>query len=116
MGMTDVNVCTTDDFAKCVGALVYYVDLGNEECKIACPNLLFDRNIIGGHGVMCSVLTLTVGNKQGMGGVEFGKVYGICFSPEFLRLSVACPAASGHGRGRVRQDLFIYLSPEFLRL
>ena len=43
---------------------------------------------------MCSVLTLTVGNNQGMRGVEFGRIYGIYFSPEFLRLSVACPAAS----------------------
>ena len=92
--MTDVNVCATDDFAKCVGALVYYVDLENEGCRIACPNLLFDRNIIGDHGVMCSVLTLTVGNNQGLGGVEFDRVYGIYFSPEFLHLSVARPAAS----------------------
>ena len=50
--------------------------------------------IIGGHGVMCSVLTLTVGNSQGMGGVEFDKVYGIYFSPGFLHLSVARYAAS----------------------
>ena len=54
----------------------------------------FGRNIIGGHGVMCSVLTLTVGNNQGTSGVEFDKIYGISFSPEFLRLSVTCPAAS----------------------
>ena len=53
----------------------------------------FGRNIIGGHAVMCSVLTLTVGDNQGMRGVEFGGIYGI-FSPEFLRLSVARPAAS----------------------
>ena len=68
--------------------------LENAECRIAYPNLLFDRNVIGGHGVMCSVLTLTVGNNQGMGGVEFDKVYGIYFLPEFLRLSVARSAAS----------------------
>ena len=37
--------------AKCVGVLVCYVDLENEECEIAYPNLLFGRNIIGGHGV-----------------------------------------------------------------
>ena len=54
--------------------------------QIAYPNLLFDRNIIDGRGMMCSVLTLTVGNSQGMGGVEFDKIYGIYFSPEFLRL------------------------------
>ena len=92
--MTDVNVCTTDDFAKCVGALVYYVDLENEECEIAYPNLLFDRNIIDGHGVMCSVLTLTVGNNQGRGDVELDRIYGSYFSPEFLHLSVARPATS----------------------
>ena len=91
--MTDVNVCTTDDFAKCVCALVCYVDLESEECKTY-PNLLFDRTIIGGHGMMCSVLTLAVGNNQGMGGVEFDKIYGIYFSPEFLRLSMARPAVS----------------------
>ena len=53
----------------------------------------FGRNVIGGHGVMCSVLTLTVGGNQGMRGAEFGRIYGI-FSPEVLRLSVARPAAS----------------------
>ena len=37
--------------AKCVGALVCQVDLENEECEIAYPNLLFGRNIFGGHGV-----------------------------------------------------------------
>ena len=36
----------------------------NEECKIAYPNLLFDRNIIDGRAMMCSVLTLTIGNNQ----------------------------------------------------
>ena len=60
----------TDGLAKCVSALVYYVGLENEECRIAYPNLLFDRSIIGGHGAMCSVLAPTVGNNQGMGGVE----------------------------------------------
>ena len=94
MDTMNMSVCTADGFTKCVGALVYYIDPGNEECKIAYPNLLFDRNIIGGHGVMCSVLTLTVGNNQGMSGVEFDKIYGIYFSPELLRLSVARPATS----------------------
>ena len=77
-----------------MSALVYYVGLENEECRIAYPNLLFDRSIIGGHGAMCSVLAPTVGNNQGMGGVEVDKVYGIYFSPELLHLSVARPAAS----------------------
>ena len=77
MDMADVNVCTTTGFTKRVGALTYRVDPENEECKIACLNLLFGHSIIGGRDVMCSVLTLTVGNSQGMGDVEFGKIYGI---------------------------------------
>ena len=64
--MTNVNVCTTYDFTKCVGALVYYIGLENEECKTY-PNLLFGRNIIGGRDVMCPVLTLTVGGTSGHG-------------------------------------------------
>ena len=67
---TNVNVRTTDDFTKSVDALVYYIDPENEKCKIAYPNLLFDRNIIDGRGMMCSVLTLTIGNNQGIGDVE----------------------------------------------
>ena len=62
---TNVNVCTTDDFTKSVDALVYYIDPDNEEMKIAYPNLLFDRNIIDGRGMMCSFLTLAIGNNQG---------------------------------------------------
>merc|ERR1719399_1587291 len=83
---TNVNVCTTDDFTKSVDALVYYIDPDNEECKIAYPNMLFDRNIIDGRAMMCSVLTLTIGNNQGMGDVEYGKIYDIYFPPSFLRL------------------------------
>ena len=77
-----------------MGAPECYIDPENEECKVAYLNLLFDREIIDGRGVMCSVLTLTVGNNQGLGGVEFDKIYGISFSPEFLRLLMACPATS----------------------
>ena len=62
---TNVNVCTTDDFTKSVDALVYYIDPDNEEMKIAYPTLLFDRNIIDGRGMMCSFLTLAIGNNQG---------------------------------------------------
>ena len=43
---------------------------------------------------MRSVLTLTIGSHLGMSGVEFDKIYGVYFSPEFLRLSMARPAAS----------------------
>ena len=62
---TNVNVCTTDDFTKSVDALVYYIDPDNEEMKIAYPTLLFDRNITDGRGMMCSFLTLAIGNNQG---------------------------------------------------
>ena len=62
---TNVNVCTTDDFTKSVDALVYYIDPDNEEMKIAYPTLLFDRNITDGRGMMCSFLTLALGNNQG---------------------------------------------------
>jgi len=82
---TNVNVCTTDDFTKSVDALVYYIDPENEEMKIAYPTLLFDRNIIDGRAMMCSFLTLTIGNNQGMGDVEYGKIYDFYFPPAFLR-------------------------------
>ncbi|CAJ1344761.1 unnamed protein product, partial [Effrenium voratum] len=83
---TNVNVCTTDDFTKSVDALVYYIDPDNEEMKIAYPNLLFDRNITDGRGMMCSFLTLAIGNNQGMGDVEYGKIYDFYLPPAFLRL------------------------------
>merc|ERR1712032_648986 len=83
---TNVNVCTTDDFTKSVDALVYYIDPENEEMKIAYPNLLFDRNITDGRGMMCSFLTLAIGNNQGMGDVEYGKIYDFYFPHSYLRL------------------------------
>jgi len=83
---TNVNVCTTDDFTKSVDALVYYIDPEAEEMKIAYPNLLFDRNITDGRAMMCSFLTLTIGNNQGMGDVEYGKIYDFYLPPEYLRL------------------------------
>ena len=72
---TNVNVCTTDDFTKSVDALVYYIDPDNEEMKIAYPTLLFDRNIIDGRGMMCSFLTLAIGNNQGSLAVLIGFVF-----------------------------------------
>ena len=93
MDMADMSVCATDDITRCVGALAYYIDPRNEECKTY-RNLLFGRNIIDGRGMMCSVLTLAIGNNQGMGGVEFGKIYDIYFPTEVLRLSMARPATS----------------------
>merc|ERR1712159_393547 len=82
---TNVNVCTTDDFTKSVDALVYYIDPDNEEMKIAYPAMLFDLNITDGRAMMCSVLTLTIGNNQGMGDVEYGKIYDFYFPPAHLR-------------------------------
>ena len=35
---------------------------------------------------MCSVLTLNIGNNQGMDDVEYGEICGDYFPPEFLRL------------------------------
>ena len=72
---TNVNVCTTDDFTKSVDALVYYIDPDNEEMKIAYPTLLFDRNITDGGGMMCSFLTLAIGNNQGRLAVHIGFVF-----------------------------------------
>merc|ERR1719428_1006342 len=79
------STCTTDDFTKSVDALVYYIDPDCEEMKIAYPTMLFDHNIIDGRGMMCSFLTLTIGNNQGMGDVEYGKIYDFYFPPPFLR-------------------------------
>merc|ERR1712134_176677 len=83
---TNVNVCTTDDFTKSVDALVYYIDPENEEMKIAYPVMLFDRNITDGRAMMCSFLTLAIGNNQGMGDVEYAKIYDSYFPPRYLRL------------------------------
>merc|ERR1712139_342684 len=82
---TNVNVCTTDDFTKSVDALVYYIDPDNEEMKTAYPTMLFDLNITDGRAMLCSFLTLTIGNNQGMGDVEYGKIYDFYFPPPHLR-------------------------------
>ena len=71
----NVNVCTADDFTKSVDALVYYIDPENEEMKIAYPTMLFDRNITDGRAMMCSVLTLSIGNNQRIGDVEYGRIH-----------------------------------------
>jgi len=80
-----VNVCTTDDFTKSVDALVYYIDPDNEEMKIAYPTMLFDLNITDGRAMLCSFLTLAIGNNQGMGDVEYGKIYDFYFPPAHMR-------------------------------
>uniref|UniRef100_A0A0G4GM17 ribulose-bisphosphate carboxylase n=1 Tax=Chromera velia CCMP2878 TaxID=1169474 RepID=A0A0G4GM17_9ALVE len=83
---TNVNVCTTDDHTMSVDAVVYEVDEDEELMKIAYPVKLFDRNITDGRAMVCSILTLVIGNNQGMGDVEYGKIHDIFIPPNFLRL------------------------------
>ncbi|TCP42955.1 ribulose-bisphosphate carboxylase [Rhodovulum marinum] len=83
---TNVEVCTTDEFTKGVDALVYEIDPEREIMKIAYPIELFDRNIIDGRAMLCSFLTLTIGNNQGMGDVEYAKMHDFYVPPAYLRL------------------------------
>ncbi len=83
---TNVEVSTTDDFTRGVDALVYEIDEANEVMKIAYPVDLFDRNIIDGRAMIASFLTLTIGNNQGMGDIEYGKMHDFYVPPAYLRL------------------------------
>ncbi len=83
---TNVEVSTTDDFTRGVDALVYEIDPDKELMKIAYPVELFDRNIIDGRAMLCSFLTLTIGNNQGMGDVEYAKMHDFYVPPCYLRL------------------------------
>lgn len=83
---TNVAVSTTDEFTKSVDAVVYYINPETEEMKIAYPVALFDRNILDGRAMMVSFLTLTIGNNQGMGDVEYGKMLDFYFPPKYLNL------------------------------
>jgi len=83
---TNVEVCTTDDFTKGVDALVYEIDPAQGLMKIAYPVELFDRNIIDGRAMLVSFLTLTIGNNQGMGDVEFAKMHDFYVPPAYLQL------------------------------
>jgi ribulose-bisphosphate carboxylase large chain len=83
---TNVSVSTTDNFTKGVDAMVYEIDEAKELMKIAYPVDLFDRNITDGRAMIASFLTLTIGNNQGMGDVEYAKMYDFHFPPRFLRL------------------------------
>ena len=56
-------------------ALVYQADEASEEVRIAFPLELFDRNMTDGRMMMVSFLTLTIGNNQGMGDIEYAKMY-----------------------------------------
>jgi ribulose-bisphosphate carboxylase large chain len=83
---TNVDVSTTDDFTRGVDALVYAVDEDRQIMKIAYPTDLFDRNIIDGRAMLASFLTLTIGNNQGMGDVDYAKMHDFWIPPDFLRL------------------------------
>ena len=72
---TNVTVSTTDDFTRGVDALVYFIDEATEEMRIAYPLDLFDRNITDGRMMVVSFLTLAIGNNQGMGDIEHGRMY-----------------------------------------
>ncbi len=83
---TNVEVCTTDDFTRGVDALVYQVDEAQGLMKIAYPIALFDRNITDGRAMIASFLTLTIGNNQGMGDVEYAKMHDFYIPPKYLNL------------------------------
>ncbi|MBK1722041.1 ribulose-bisphosphate carboxylase [Thiocystis violacea] len=83
---TNVEVCTTDDFTKGVDALVYYIDESREQMRIAYPLDLFDRNMIDGRMMMVSFLTLTIGNNQGMGDIEYAKMIDFWVPPRAIQL------------------------------
>jgi ribulose-bisphosphate carboxylase large chain len=83
---TNVSVSTTDDFTRGVDAMVYEIDEAANLMKIAYPVELFDRNIIDGRAMLCSFLTLCIGNNQGMGDVEHAKIHDFYVPPRFLRL------------------------------
>jgi ribulose-bisphosphate carboxylase large chain len=83
---TNVDVSTTDDFTKGVDAIVYQIDEATELMKIAYPVDLFDRNIIDGRAMIASFLTLAIGNNQGMGDVDHGKMYDFYIPPKYLAL------------------------------
>lgn len=83
---TNVEVSTTDDFTRGVDAIVYEVDEAANLMKIAYPVELFDRNIIDGRAMLCSFLTLAIGNNQGMGDVEHAKIHDFWVPSPFLRL------------------------------
>ena len=72
---TNVEVSTTDDFTRSVDALVYEANEADGVMKIAYPLELFDRNITDGKAMIVSFLTLTIGNNQGMGDVEYAKMH-----------------------------------------
>ena len=82
---TNVTVSTTDDFTKGVDAIVYHADEATEDLRIAYPLDLFDRNMTDGRMMIVSFLTLTIGNNQGMGDIEYAKMIDFYLPPEAIR-------------------------------
>lgn len=83
---TNVQVVTTDDFTRHMDAVCYWIDEEQELIKVAYPTGLFDRNITDGRAMVVSMMTLMVGNNQGMGDVEYAKLLDFYIPPKFLRL------------------------------
>lgn len=83
---TNVEISTTDEFTLGMDALVYKADEKRELMKIAYPIELFDRNITDQKTMVASFLTLTIGNNQGMGDVEYAKMVDFYIPPKFLKL------------------------------
>lgn len=81
---TNVEVYTTDDFTRSIDAIVYEVDESKELMKIAYPLNLFDRNITDGRTSITNLLTLVVGNNQGMSDIEYAKLLDIYFPKKYL--------------------------------
>jgi len=83
---TNVEVGTTDDFTRGVDALVYAADADAGIIKLAFPLDLFDRNITDGKAILSSLLTLLVGNNQGMGDIAYAKLLDFYAPPGYLAL------------------------------
>ncbi len=83
---TNVKVVTTDDFTKGLDSIVYEIDEEKELMKIAYPVDLFDRNMIDGRAMVVSMMTLMIGNNQGMGDIEYSKLLDFYVPPRFMRL------------------------------
>ena len=83
---TNVEVSTTDDFTRGVDAIVYHADEAREDMRIAYPIELFDRNVTDGRMMMVSFLTLTIGNNQGMGDIEYAKMVDFFMPPRAIQL------------------------------
>ncbi|HLO77678.1 MAG TPA: ribulose-bisphosphate carboxylase [Magnetospirillum sp.] len=84
---TNVEVCTTDPFTRALDALVYDVtplEAGEVLMKIAFPVELFDRNVGDGRAMVVSLLTLLVGNNQGMADVAYAKLMDFHLPRDFL--------------------------------